>query len=292
MSLPRRVWIDTDPAITAGNGEVDDAFAIILALRSAELHVVGISAVHGNASADHAYDMAKDIVRRAGHPEMPIYRGSHEAEAPCPPETAMALSEAIAEGPLTILALGPLSTIAHTLGRAGVALNNVSEIVFVGGRRLGLEFRATPTQKKPFRDMNFECDVAAAEALIALGLPITLASWEVSSAMWVTPADLDHLSSAGDDCAAWLASAARGWQGNWQKQFGAPGFTPFDTLAVGWLLWPELFAARSLPSRIWHDGKRSLFAVDESFSALPVNYLRSVEYQPFHDRMMHRLLSA
>lgn len=292
MTSPLRVWIDTDPAITAGNGEVDDAFALIMALRSAELDVVGISAVHGNASADHAYDMAKDIIQRAGHPDLPVYRGSPEAKAPCPEPTAEALKAALAKGPLTILALGPLSTVASALSRPDMTLHNVSEIVFVGGRRLGLEFMATPTQAKPFRDMNFECDVAATEVLLTLGLPMSLASWEVSSAMWVTPEDLDHLEAVGDKCARWLAGAARGWQANWQKQFAAPGFTPFDTLAVGWLLWPELFTAQTMPSRIWHDGKRSLFAVDDSFSGLPVKYLRSVNYIPFHDRLMQRLLTA
>jgi inosine-uridine nucleoside N-ribohydrolase len=71
-----RVWIDTDPVISARNGKVDDAFALIMALRSAELEVVGISAVYGNASADHAYAKAKDIVQYAGHADMPLPRGA------------------------------------------------------------------------------------------------------------------------------------------------------------------------------------------------------------------------
>lgn len=292
MTAPLRVWIDTDPAITAGNGEVDDAFALIMALRSAELDVIGISAVHGNAGVEHAFTMAKDIVQRAGFPDMMVFRGCADVGATCPEPTEFALRAALAEGPLTILALGPLTTIAALLSRPNMELGNVREIVFVGGRRLGLEFRATPAQKTPFRDMNFECDVAATEVLLALEMPMTLASWEVSAAMWVTPDDLDHLEAVGDSCARWLAGAARGWQANWQKQFAAPGFTPFDTLAVGWLLWPELFTSQTLPSQIWHDGKRSLFAVDDDFSGLPVNYLKSVDYTPFHNRLLQRLLSV
>jgi inosine-uridine nucleoside N-ribohydrolase len=57
----------------------------------------------------------------------------------------------LAEGPLTILALGPLTTIAAALCQSDMALHNISEIVFGGGRRLGLEFKETPTQAKPFR---------------------------------------------------------------------------------------------------------------------------------------------
>jgi inosine-uridine nucleoside N-ribohydrolase len=292
MSGRRRVWIDTDPAITAGNGEVDDAFALVQALRSPELEIVGISAVFGNTDIDHTFAMAREIVTRAGRGDVPVYRGCGVEGDRNANDATCALGQALDDAPLTILALGPLTTVAAALCQPNAKRANVEELIFVGGRREGLEFRATPTQKKPFGDMNFECDAAAASELLALALPITLAGWEVCAKMWLTPEDLNRLRDEGDACAQWLAASARTWQSNWQRDFAAPGFTPFDTLAVGWMLMPEAFETYQWPSRVYHNGKRPLFVVDPALDGPKVCYLHSVNNDAFHDDLMVRLISG
>lgn len=95
------------------------------------------------------------------------------------------------------------------LSQGASDLGNVAEIVFVGGRREDLEFRATPEQIKPFRDLNFELDPAATARVLALGVPLTLAGWEVSAKMWLTPDDLDRLEVSSDQGVRWLAQVAR-----------------------------------------------------------------------------------
>lgn len=290
MSARRRVWIDSDAAVTAGNGEVDDAFALIQALNSPELDIVGVSAVFGNCEVDHSFATVRDILARAGREDVRVYRGCGVDGERAANEATEAIGAALAQGPLTIAALGPLTSIAAALGQADMLRTNVTEIVFVGGRRSGVEFRATPTQKTPFRDMNFECDAAAAAELLALEVPMTLAGWDVSAAMWLTPDDLDRLDRDGGECARWLVPHARRWQSSWQASFGAPGFTPFDTLAIGWLTTPDCFAAEALPTRLWHDGARPLFAVDVAFTGPMVTFLASVDYPRFHADLMARLL--
>ena len=69
---PLRVWIDTDPAITSGNGEVDDGFALLQALHSPELEIVGISAVFGNTDLANTYPMAQEIVTAPDAPTSPF----------------------------------------------------------------------------------------------------------------------------------------------------------------------------------------------------------------------------
>jgi inosine-uridine nucleoside N-ribohydrolase len=292
MTARRRVWIDTDPAITAGNGEVDDAFALIQALRSPELEIIGISAVFGNTDIDHSYAMAQEITKRAGCSDVSVYRGCGEAGDGVPNAATKALGVALADGPLTIAALGPLTNIAAALAHRDAALENVSEIIFVGGRRSGLEFRATPAQEEPFQDLNFELDPHAAATLLSLGVPITLAGWEVSARMWLTPADLDRLSAQGDACAQWLAQSARKWQAEWQRNFAAPGFTPFDTLAIGWMLAPELFRAHQWPAKVFFDGETPLFIADPKLSGCNATYLYGVDNDAFRENLMTRLLAA
>ncbi|MEM1036539.1 MAG: nucleoside hydrolase [Pseudomonadota bacterium] len=288
--MTRRVWIDTDPAITSGNGEVDDGFALMQAFGSPELEIVGISAVFGNTELDNTDAMAREIVRRVGS-AVPVYRG-HGVEGTREKCAAVeGILQALEKGPLTIIALGPLTNVAAALTQPDVGLDNVEEIVFVGGRRIGLEFRATPDQETPFRDLNFELDASAAEALLALGVTMTLAGWEVSSQMWLSAEDLVKLRDNGSAAVAWLAAASQDWLDRWVETFKAPGFTPFDTLAVGWLLCPELFDGFEAPAEIKHTPERPLFHIDDEVYGPKVRYLRSVDNQAFQADLMQRLLS-
>jgi inosine-uridine nucleoside N-ribohydrolase len=287
--IKRRVWIDTDPAVTAGNGEVDDAFALVQALRSPELSIVGISATHGNASRDHGLAMARDVVRLTGRSDARVYPGCADPDDTADNEATIALRAALAQSPLVIAALGPITTVAAALAHPDAARANVEEIVFVGGRRRGLEFRAVPHQKKPFRDFNFESDVAATQKILDLKLPLTLAGWESASTLWLTPAHLNELRDSGDGCAVWLATNARGWMHRWTAELAAPGFTPFDTLAIGWLLRPELFVAETMPVTIEQEGERPLLIADASSSGPTAHYLRTVKADAMRADLLARL---
>ena len=288
----RRIWIDTDPAITSGNGEVDDGFALLQALHSPEFDIVGISAVFGNTDIENTFHMAQEIVRRAGRTDIPVYKGhGTEGQKGRNPATEAMLT-ALTSGPLTIVALGPLSNVASALSLSGANLSNVEEVVFVGGRRVGLQFRATPDQETPFRDLNFELDPQAGVDLLKFGVPITLAGWEVSSKMWLTNEHLETLRTDGNETVCWLAKKSQDWHDNWVKNFKAPGFTPFDTLAVGWLLCPDLFEALHWPAEIRVTPERPFFEADPKFGGAPVTYLKNVDNERFRDDLMARLLNG
>lgn len=286
----QRVWIDTDPAITSGNGEVDDGYAILQALRSPELNVAGISAVFGNTDIDNTFAMSREILRRSGHTDVPVFKGLGEKGQRKRNSAIDAIVMTINEGPLTLFALGPLTNMAAALTQPDCKLDNVEDLIFVGGRTLDLEFRATPDQETPFRDLNFELDPKAAEDLLSLGIPITLAGWEVSSKMWLTQMDLDHLRDHGDMAAQWLSEQSQGWHDEWVANFKAPGFTPFDTLAIGWPLVPELFGGFKAPARIRYTPERPLFEVDPDIDGPSVTYLRNVDNDAFRTDLMARLL--
>src|SRR5207244_1561971 len=66
--MPRPIIIDTDPGI-------DDAVAILLALASPELDVLGIVAVAGNLPLAATARNARRLVELAGRPELPVYAG-------------------------------------------------------------------------------------------------------------------------------------------------------------------------------------------------------------------------
>src|SRR6266700_7809902 len=66
--MARPTILDTDPGI-------DDAVAILLALASPELEVLGLVAVAGNVPLAATVRNARAIVELAGRPELPVYAG-------------------------------------------------------------------------------------------------------------------------------------------------------------------------------------------------------------------------
>ena len=66
--MPRPIIIDTDPG-------QDDALAILLALASPELEVLGITCVAGNVPLDKTTVNARKVCELAGKPEKDLLRG-------------------------------------------------------------------------------------------------------------------------------------------------------------------------------------------------------------------------
>lgn len=61
--------------------DVDGGFALLQALRSAELEVVGVSTVFGNTDLERAHAIAAELLHLAGHGEMPLHPGASGAGA-------------------------------------------------------------------------------------------------------------------------------------------------------------------------------------------------------------------
>ncbi len=158
------------------------------------------------------------------------------------------MREALATGPLTIVALGPLTNIAAALrGRPELA-KSVGRIVAVMGRRPGHVFHPAEGRGDGilfghgpvFRDFNFDKDRAAAAEILALGAPISLIPYEAARGVSLTGADLAKLEAQGG-AAAWVAARTRGWLAFWVDTVGLSGFYPFDALAAAYVIEPKRF---------------------------------------------------
>ncbi|MEX1155067.1 nucleoside hydrolase [Parvibaculum sp.] len=256
VEMPRRVWVDTDAACGhAFDADADDCFALLILLRAPEIEVVGISAVDGNAPAVAVERITRVLVAElALAPAPPVYRG---------PAAHMALQAALAEGPLAIVALGPLTNIAEGLRGRPDLIRNVGRLVAVMGRRPGHLFHPTEGRGTGilfghgpvFRDFNFDKDRAAAREIVAMKLPVTLIPYEAARHVRLAAADLAALEEAGG-AAAWVAQRARGWLSYWANIVGLDGFYPFDALAAVYAIEPELFDCADAGVWIAKDARR------------------------------------
>ena len=231
----RAVWIDTDPSVARGEHEIDDGIALLQAFASHEIDIRGIGIVYGNADLPTASRIGKEIVAKFGPKGMRVFTGaSGPHDLGRETEASRALAKELERGRLTIFALGPATNVATVVKNHPGLVKNIEHVIAVAGRRPGQQFIAGPKQKAPFRDFNFELDVGAFRVLLASQVPLVLAPWEISSHVWITRADVQAAAKTNRGM-AWLLPAAEDWIAMWSREFGAPGFNPFDALAIGYL---------------------------------------------------------
>src|SRR5216683_5047308 len=106
MAVPE-IWIDTDIALGADRGDIDDGLAlaaIAAAARRGAARLLGVSAVAGNTDAATALRCARALLRVAGLESVPLIDAA----------AAPAHLAALAAG-TSLLALGPLTNVARAL---------------------------------------------------------------------------------------------------------------------------------------------------------------------------------
>ena len=252
LRMPLPVIIDTDPGI-------DDALALLLALRSPELDVRGIVTVYGNTTLSHATRNAHAIARWAASrvpvaagADRPIEReldvaiethgpsGLGEAvvpdAAPVEPNPA-ALLEALAAQPepVTLVTLGPLTNLAYALGRdPGLVRRQVVAHLAMAG---ALRAQGTATALSEF---NVWCDPEAASAVLAARLPSRWVGLDVTRRLVMTSDDVEALHETPRR--RWLRDALRQYVRFHRSYEGLDGCVVNDPLVIAELLRPGLIA--------------------------------------------------
>lgn len=259
----RRVWIDTDAACGATPAtDPDDCLAIAWLVQQ-DLEIAGISTSFGNAPADTVHATSRALIDRlsaGGRTPPALWRGASaplgttvRAQAPA----HQALRDALAQGPLAILVLGPLTNIAAALAERPDMQRNIVRLVAVMGHRPGHIFHPSEGSGQGrllghgpiFRDLNFAKDPEAARAALSMGLPVTLIPYDAARHVRIGEDDLDRLARAGPGL-AWAARRSRGWLEHWRTDIGQPGFYPFDWVAAVYLVAPQLFRCARVPAWI------------------------------------------
>jgi pyrimidine-specific ribonucleoside hydrolase len=253
----RAIWIDTDPACTIGSThDVDDCWAIIAALRADNLRVIGLSTVFGNTEVKKATATAQALLNMVAFHESgrlvpPVLEGAsqpirRQREIP---SAVNELARSLKAQRLTILALGPLTNIAMLLQEQPDLSSQIEAIVAVAGQQPDQVFRVGNTPLMHLHDLNVRKDPEALEIVLHSGIPIHLIPFEAAQQVIVTRADL-HTLEQREGLDAWLASLSGSWLEFWESVLGAPGFFPFDALAVAYLVTPGEFTCHEISAKM------------------------------------------
>ncbi len=267
--MTRRIIIDTDPG-------QDDAVAILLALASPELEVLGITAVAGNVPLPLTARNARIVCELAGRPETPVFAGCakplrqalvtaehvhgktgldgievYEPAMPLHPQHAVDfIIETVDTAPektVTICALGPLTNLATALTRAPEIAPKLQEIVLMGGAYFEVG-NITPTA-----EFNIYVDPEAAKIVFSSGIPLTVLPLDVTHKALVTPARLAAFRALGTKVGATVAAWTDFFERFDKEKYGSEGAPLHDPCVIGYLLRPEIFSGRFINVEIETD---------------------------------------
>ncbi|MDP3063536.1 MAG: nucleoside hydrolase [Chloroflexota bacterium] len=297
---PRKLLIDTDPG-------TDDLIALLMALRSPELEVVGVTTVGGNARLAHTTRNALRILEHIGRADVPVAPGASRPlrgrftyaydfhgpagltarlplpqTRPTPGRASDFIYRTLAASPgrVSILALGPLTNLARLLRKHPGAKRLMGELVVMGGA-VGV-----PGNVTPHAEFNVFNDPLAAQEVLASGIPITLVDLRVCRQALFRKADLARLGGKGR--AAELAlRVLKGWFRLHPKR---EAYDLCDPLATGVLLDPTLVTteAVSLGVDVSDGPERGKTYV--AATPGPVHVTREVDAERFKE-LMFRLLA-
>lgn len=302
----KRLWIDTDITLGEKNTpisycDVDDAYALTACLRSTEVEVIGVSSTLGN-SDDIAITtrIAKDFIQRFGPNSVEVYQGAAStyqlARQQPMPEALGAMAKALEEDELTILCIGAATNIALLVEHYPQLLRNIKEIVLLAGRRsVDQHFIAGHWQPKPFRDLNFEVDVAAFERLLDTAIPLTLVPYEACTSTLIAQKQLNEMLK-GSEVSRFIADKSESWLHEWEIMFGAGHFIPFDMVAAAYCINPEWFSCHQWQCRIEqadsdtqaHQQKDYLVCNADIRDGWRVRYCSAAK-QPLQDPLLQRI---
>ena len=251
---PFRVIIDTDPG-------VDDALALLLAMRSPELKIEAITPVAGNVPLDLTLPNALRMVEIAGRTDIPVAAGARAplmrrlvtatyahgenglGGAVFPEPTTKPVATPAAEmirqivrkypGEVTLITIGPLTNIATALNSDPELASMVRALVMMGGSLSGGNIT-------PAAEFNVYVDPEAARIVFQSGIPVTMVGLDVTRRTSLTDDHVRALEAAQNPISQAAAKIGRNALNHNRERGYLVGPNMHDSLAVAGFLDPAI----------------------------------------------------
>lgn len=259
---PRKIIIDTDPG-------QDDAVAILLALASPELEVLGLTAVAGNVPLDLTQKNARIVCELASRTDVPVFAGADAPmsrklvtaehvhgktglDGPVLPEPTMPLQDRHAVdflietlrrepgGTVTLVPIGPLTNVALALERAPDITDRIAEIVLMGGAYFEVG------NITPAAEFNIFVDPEAAQIVFRSGIKLTVMPLDVTHKALTTPAHTKAFHTMGSETGRMVAAWTDFFERFDKEKYGSDGAPLHDPCTIAYLLKPDLFTGRHI----------------------------------------------
>ncbi|MFD8912032.1 nucleoside hydrolase [Streptomyces sp. NPDC059575] len=206
------------PVIIDCDTGVDDALALLFAVRHPGLDLRAVTCVAGNTDVDGVVRNTLTVLERAGAADVPVARGAERPllepariahwhgtdgmgdlglpapdRAPVPMDAVTLLRREILASPrpVTLIPTAPLTNIALLLRTHPEVTRNIERIVFMGGA-------VGPGNATAVAEFNVWHDPEAAAVLLTAGVPITMYGLDVFTRVVVPGADVRRLRASAE----------------------------------------------------------------------------------------------
>lgn len=255
-SHPEKVIIDTDIG-----DDIDDAFAVALAVKSPELEVLGIATTFGETEA--RAKIVDRLLGEIGRSEIPVLAGKPTGKTPMSQrrygeeghfsksthgDATDFLLQQIQKypGEISLIGIGPLMNMGEAIDRDAATFRKLKRVVIMGGSiRRGYGDYGYNEAVPPMPEWNILNDVKSAQKLFASGVPLYVMPLDSTQLKLdeVKRAFLFTRATAVTDQLAILYHL-------WAQE--TP--TLFDPMTVAFVLKPELCPVQALHIRVDEKG--------------------------------------
>jgi purine nucleosidase len=253
---PQLAIIDTDIG-----DDIDDAFALALALESPQLRILGVTTAFGDTGLRAR--LVDRYLAAVGRSDIPVQAGVHTEANNVFTQAAYARQQADRKhangvafllgqirahpGQITLIAIGPLNNIEEAIARDPATFKKLKRVVMMGGS----VYRGYGDAKAPpDAEWNISRDPAGAKALLASGVPVYMMPLD-STQIHLGEADRERIFAHGSPLTDQLTLLYHQWRAGTDNH--SPDPTLFDPVAVTYAIRPDLCPAK--PMRLEVDDK-------------------------------------
>ncbi|MCJ7614144.1 nucleoside hydrolase [Candidatus Bathyarchaeota archaeon] len=256
-----KIIFDGDPGI-------DDALALLYALKSDDAELVGITTVGGNIGLDKTTRNALRILEITNNSHIPVARGIEKpllrmnksegevhgkdglGNSNLPEPKIREIEEhavdfiikTIMNNPkqITLVPVGPLTNVAVAVIKEPRLKDYVKEVVIMGGAV------TTFGNITPESEFNIYTDPEAAKIVFESGLPITLVGLDVTMKTLLTPNHLEEIMTVSTPVTEFVKKIITHYMRFYQEVVGINGCGMHDPLAIAVAIDKSLVKTRRL----------------------------------------------
>ena len=282
------VILDTDPG-------VDDALAIMLALGSPELDVIGICTVSGNVPLKTGTRNAQGLLQLLERAEIPVFAGADQplkrdpvfatevhgesgmGQAVLPEPSQEVKGDAVdflvqtlsdQPGEITLIAVGPLTNLALAEQRQPGTLQKARQVIVMGGAI------AETGNSTPVAEFNFYADPHAAQIVVHSGATLLLVPLDATRQVILSETDIENqIAPLKTVSSQFVVDAVQNVLALYRQLGREPIVYLHDPLAVGAAIAPELLRVETLYIDIETSGDLTLGQVVTDRRGLPPPWL-------------------
>ncbi|NRE48538.1 nucleoside hydrolase [Burkholderia pseudomallei] len=276
MSLHKIIY-DTDPG-------VDDSMALVFQALHPDIELLGVTSVFGNATIDTTTRNALYLAGRFA-PGVPVARGAAAPLRRPAPEplggihgddglgnTGLSVSVDVAAAPnldarpahrfiidtvrahpheITLLAVGPLTNLAHALAEDPQVAMLVKQVVIMGG---AFGTAGVLGNVSPAAEANIAGDPDAADIVMSAPWPLAVVGLDVTQATIMTTEYLAALRDDAGEAGRFVWDVSRHYEAFHRASAGLAGIYVHDSSAVAYVVAPQLYRTRMGPVRVLTSG--------------------------------------